>query len=225
MRLNGTIVSDESKWIYDLMGITATCPADIREQLEAEEGDEITLEVNSGGGDVFAGNEMYYILSQSAKHVTVDIVGFAGSAATIVCCGADKVRAVPSAQYMIHNVSCGAQGDYHDLEHQAEVLKSANGGIATLYQQKTGMEVGELLELMDKETWMNAQTAKDYGFIDEVIGEDMQLVAAAPKLQMISAEQVAWFNHAKALMDAEEEQKRQKEAEFSALVARLEELR
>lgn len=225
LKLNGTIVSDDDKWIYDFMGIQSTSPADIRQQLDAEEGEEVVLEVSSGGGDVFAGSEMFYILKQSAKHVTADIVGFAGSAATVVCCGADVVRAVPSAQYMIHNVSCTARGDHNDMRHQAEVLESANKGIADCYRQKTGMELEALLELMEKETWMSASDAKDYGFVDEIIGEDMNLVASAPLCNMIDNEKLEWFNHAKQLIDREKEEHNRKEAEFAALCERLEALR
>jgi len=84
----------------------------------------------------------------------------------------------PTAQMMIHNVSSRAEGDYREMEHTAEILKSANDTIANAYRLKTGKEQDELLSLMNKETWMTAQKAKELGFIDEIMFEDLQLAAS-----------------------------------------------
>lgn len=173
--MKGTIVSNDDKWIYDWFEIEAVCPRDVDRQLKEANGDEVIVEVNSGGGDVFAGNEIFYLLNSYLGPVTVDIVGFAGSAATIICCGAKKVRAIPSALYMIHNVSSGAQGDYHAMDHQSKVLQTANKSIANAYRLKTGLSEKELLSLMDKESWMDAIEAKEKGFIDEIIGDQGSL--------------------------------------------------
>lgn len=172
--IKGTIVNDDDKWIYDLFEITAVCPKDIETGLNAAGDQAITVEVNSGGGDLFAGSEIYYLLNRHKGQVIADIVGFAGSAATIACCGANKVRAVPSALYMIHNVRSGADGDYHAMDQQSSVLKTANKSIANAYQLKTGLSEKELLSLMDKESWMDAKEALEKGFIDEIIGESQQ---------------------------------------------------
>ena len=118
-----------------------------------------------------AGNEMAYELGAYKGQTTADISGFCGSAATIVACGAGKVRAYPSTMYMIHNVSSGASGDYHAMEQQSVILQTANKAISNLYRQKTGLSEKELLDLMDRETWMDAATAKEKGFVDEIIGE------------------------------------------------------
>lgn len=177
IEVKGVIVSNDEKWIYDFYGIESVCPADVKKGLAEAEDNEVTIEINSGGGDVFAGNEIYYLLQESDKDTIADITGFAGSAATLICCGADKVRAVPSAMYMIHNVSSGAQGDYREMEHQSEVLQTANKAIATAYQMKTGLEEKELLKMMNDETWLSASEAKEHGFIDEVIGEDPQEIS------------------------------------------------
>ena len=175
IELKGTIVSNDDKWIYDYFGIEAVCPKDIQNALKEANGEDVTIEVNSGGGDLFSGNEMYYLLSQYPGETTADIVGLAASAATIVCCGAKRVRAVPGAMYMIHNVAGEANGDYRVMDKHSEVLKTANKAIVKAFMQKTNLSEKELLTLMDKESWFSALQAKERGFIDEIIGEKQPL--------------------------------------------------
>lgn len=171
IEVRGTIVDDEDKWVYDLFGIPCTSPNSIADALGNDD-EEATIVVNSGGGDVFAGNEIQYIISQYKGTTTADIAGIAASIATVICCGADKVRIVPSGQYMIHNVSSSASGDYRDMEKASEILRVANQSIANTYRLKTGMTEQALLDLMDQEKWMDAKEALKYGFVDEVIGDE-----------------------------------------------------
>lgn len=179
IEVKGTIVPNDDAWIYDYFGIENTCPAKVREALEKAKGDKVTIQVNSGGGDVFAGTEIYYLISNYKGKTTVDIMSFAASAATIICCAGDSVRASPGAQYMIHNVSCGAYGDYNEMDHTSEILRNANKAISNIYRVKTGMSEAELLELMNKESWLDATKAKELGFVDEIIG-DNGLLASRP---------------------------------------------
>lgn len=165
----GTIVSNDDKWIYDWLGYDAFCPKDIVKQLEDADGDDVTIVINSGGGDVFAGSDMSYSISQYKGNVQADISGSCCSAASIVACAAGHVRAFPTAMYMIHNVSSGAKGDYHDMDKQSQILQTANKAISAIYQQKTGRSEKELLSLMDKESWFDVKTAMKYGFVDELI--------------------------------------------------------
>ena len=97
VEIKGTIVPNEDKWIYEWFGIDAVCPRDVQKVIAEANGEPLSIEVNSGGGDMFSGNEIYYLLNQYPGETTADIVGFAGSAATIICCGANRVRAVPGA--------------------------------------------------------------------------------------------------------------------------------
>ncbi len=186
IEVKGTIVSNEDGWIYDFFGIDNVTPKKIREALDESKG-PVTIEINSGGGDLFAGNEIYYILSQR-KDVTVDIVGLAASAATIVACGGSHIRAIPGMQYMIHNVSCGAYGDYHEMDHTSGVLKNANVSVSNIYQLRTGLPEKELLKLMNEETWMDAKRAKELGFIDEIIGESKKKTLNNAFCQILSDE-------------------------------------
>lgn len=172
IEVNGTIVSNDDAWIYDWFDIECTCPKKIKDQLKEANGDEVIVKVNSGGGDLFAGNDIYYMLTQYAGKVTVDISGIAASAATLICCAGDVVRANPGIQYMVHNVSTMASGDYKVMDKTSSVLKNANKSISNIYRLKTGMSNEELLKMMNEETWMDAEKAKSYGFIDEIIGDD-----------------------------------------------------
>lgn len=169
--VKGTIVSNDDKWIYDWFGYDATSPKMIADALEEAAGDDITFIINSGGGDVFAGNEINYLISQYRGNTQADIAGIAASIATVICCAADKVRMAAGAQYMIHNVSGSASGDYHEMDKTSQVLINANRTISNTYRLKTGMSEKDLLKLMDSETWMDAVKAKEYGFVDEIIGD------------------------------------------------------
>lgn len=169
--IGGTIVADEDAWIYDWFGITHTYPKRIRDELSEANGDEVVFEINSGGGDLMAGNEIYYIIHDYAGHTASDITGIAASAATVIACGADVVRASPGMQYMIHNVSSTASGDYRAMDHMSEILKNANKAVSNIYQLKTGMSEEELLKLMNEETWMEAKRALELKFVDEIIGD------------------------------------------------------
>ncbi len=171
IQINGTIVDDDDAWIYDFFGIRNISPGMVKKELEEANGDEVTLEINSGGGDLFAGNEIYYMIRAYGPYTRADITALAASAATVVACGADTVRASPGMQYMIHNVSCGAQGDYRTMDHASAILQNANRAVSNIYQLKTGMSEKDLLKLMDEETWMEAKRAVELGFVDEIIGD------------------------------------------------------
>ncbi|MDD3369405.1 MAG: Clp protease ClpP [Lachnospiraceae bacterium] len=172
IEVKGTIVSNDDAWIYDWCDIENTCPKKVKDALEKANGEPVTIEINSGGGDVFAGNEIYYAIQAYRGQKTIDITGLAASAATIVSCAGDTVRAVPGMEYMIHNVSTGAYGDYNEMNKTSEVLQNANKAISNIYKLKTGMSHEKLLKLMNEETWMDAEKAKEYGFIDEIIGDN-----------------------------------------------------
>lgn len=176
IQITGPIVDNESKQIYDYLEMAATSPGSIEKALNEANGEPVTIELNSGGGDVFAGNEIYYKLANYSGEVTIDIVGLAGSIASVIAM-AGRVRMVPSGMIMIHNVSGGAYGDHNDLTHQAEVLKSANKAIANSYRVKTGMQEKELLDLMDKESWLSAEEALKMGFVDEIINDNNKVLS------------------------------------------------
>lgn len=189
VNIKGPIISNSDAWIYDWFGIEATSPNTVNKILESAKGEDIEVEINSGGGSVFAGSEIYTALKSYKGNVTVRIVGLAASAASVIAMAGKRIIMSPTAQIMIHNVSSYAEGDYRDMEHTAEVLKSANNTIANAYRIKTGKTQEELLSLMDSETWMTAEKAKELGFIDEIMFEnDIQLVASTDYSGMLPFE-------------------------------------
>lgn len=179
IKIKGVIVSNDIKWIYDWFGIESVCPSDIDAKIEEAKGEDLEVDINSPGGDVFAGSEIYTALKSYAGNTTGRIVGIAASAAGVAAMGVNKLLIAPTAQIMAHNVSSRARGDYRDMEHEAKVLKNFNISIANAYMLKTGMKQEELLALMDEETWFNAQQALEYKFVDEIMfDEGMQLTAS-----------------------------------------------
>lgn len=178
INIKGPIISNSEAWIYDWFGIENTSPKVVNDAIEKAKGEDIEVEINSGGGSVFAGSEIYTALKSYSGYVTVKIVGLAASAASVIAMAGKKIIMSPTAQMMIHNVSSRASGDYRDMQHTADVLKNANDTIANAYRLKTGKTQEELLKLMDNETWLTAEKAKEQGFVDEIMFEnDLQLVA------------------------------------------------
>jgi len=179
IKIRGVIVSNDDKWIYDWFDIEAVSPKEVEAQIESAGGEEIEVEINSYGGDVYAGSDIYTMLKQYDGNVVVKIFGLAASAASFIAMAGKKVMISPLAQIMIHNVSSGAWGDYRALEHEADVLKGWNKSIANAYILKTGMSQGELLSLMNKESWLTAQDALKNKFVDEIMfDEELKLVAS-----------------------------------------------
>lgn len=175
IEVKGTIVGNADKWIYEWFGMDATCPKDVNAAISEANGEPLLVEINSGGGDVFAGSEIYTALKAYAGTVEINIVGLAASAASVIA-QAGHSRISPTALFMVHNVSGSAAGDFHDMQQEAEILQTANKAVAAAYLEKTGKSMEELLGIMDAETWMDAQKAVEYGFVDEVI------FASAPTL-------------------------------------------
>lgn len=169
INIRGDIISNDDKWIYDWFEMDATCPKDVKDILDAvADGEEIEVLINSGGGSVMAGQEIYSALRGNDK-VTIKIQSLAGSAAGVVAM-AGRCLISPVAMVMIHNVSMhGASGDYHDMQKNAEILKQMNAAMAAAYTEKSGRSQEEILRLMDRETWLTANQCLEYGFVDEIM--------------------------------------------------------
>ncbi len=183
IKINGTIVSNDDKWIYDWCEMDAFCPKD----LDLIDGQDVDIEINSPGGYIYPASEIYTALMQHKGNVNVTITGRAASAASVIAMAGTKVSMSPTAQIMIHNVSATGSGDYRDFEHYAEQLKKSNDTIANAYMLKTGKTREEILDLMDYETWFTPEEAKEHGFIDEIMTRaeapnDIRLVAASDYL-------------------------------------------
>lgn len=192
IEIKGVIVSDDEKWIYDWFGIAAVSPADVTNALLDADGDDVDVIINSGGGSVFAGSEIYTALKDYKGQVLVKVVGVAASAASVIAMAGDLVAISPTAQIMIHNAWSRAVGDYRDMQHTSDWLKNINSSIANAYRLKTGLSDSELKNMMDQETWLNAQQALEKGFVDEIMfDEQKQLAASFGATGMLPPEVVA----------------------------------
>lgn len=178
MKLNikGTIIANDYKWIYDFFGFDSTCPRDVTRALSDAAGQHIDVYINSGGGQIFAGTEIKDMLD-AYGNFTIHVAGFAGSAASVIMC-AGKCDISETSMVMIHNVSSAAEGDYHAMDKESEVLQKANKAMCAAYVSKTGKTEAEMLALMDKETWFTAAEAVEIGLADEITQKNMLLVAA-----------------------------------------------
>ena len=161
LTLNGTIA--EESWFDD--DIT---PQLFREELNAGSGD-ITVWINSPGGDCVAAAQIYNMLMDYRGSVTVKIDGIAASAASVIARAGTRVLVSPVSMLMIHNPATMAMGDAAEMQKAIAMLDEVKESIINAYEIKTGMSRAKLSHLMDAETWMDAHTAVDLGFADEIM--------------------------------------------------------
>lgn len=185
-QIKGVVVSNDDKWIYDWFGMDAISPKDILNEIEAADGEDLEVEINSPGGDVYAGSEIYSSLMAYKGKVITDIVGIAASAAGLIAMAGRPTRISPTAQLMVHNAMSQPYGDYRILQQESDILKNYNISIANAYRLKTGMSQEQILEIMGKGgsynggSWLNAQQALELKFVDEIMfDEGKKLVASA----------------------------------------------
>ena len=166
LRLEGPI-DDESFW-----GDEVT-PKAFREELNADAGD-ITVWINSPGGNVFAAAEIYTMLRDYPGAVTVKIDAIAASAASVIAMAGSKVLMSPVAMLMIHDPSTIAMGNTKDMEKAIATLNEVKESIINAYAAKSGLSHNRISKLMENETWMNAKKAVELGFADEVLFEAVE---------------------------------------------------
>lgn len=167
IQIKGDIVVNEYREFYDWFGWECTCPSMVKEIIDATpENENIDVYINSPGGHVTAGQEIYSLLRQD-KRTRIHIQGMACSSASIIAMAGHSDMS-PVAMLMVHNVSGGASGDFHEMEKAQRELKSMNEALAGAYAEKTGMDMQKLLQLMDRETWLTANQCVELGFVDEI---------------------------------------------------------
>ena len=213
--IRGVIVPDDDKWIYDWFDITATCPRMVRDALKDANGEDLEVLLNSVGGDVWSGQEIYTILRAYSGKILIKIQSLAASATAVIAMAGES-EISPVAQIMIHNVSSRAQGDHRDMEHASETLRNSDQALATAFVLKTGKKEAEILDMMAKETWLNAEQAVKEGFVDRIMfqnfqtsGKPMQLAASLDNgllpVNVIDYARKHFNKHAKAKAKAEYE--------------------
>lgn len=171
--LNGIVSADDDKWIYEWFGYSAFSPQQVRDAIAANpEGEELVLEINSPGGSVFAGSEMYSVLRSCGISTRAEIQSLAASAASYLCLGCDRVAISPVAQMMIHLPSTTTSGDRTDHQRSIGMLDSTREAILNAYELKAGVKSNRtsLRRMMSSETWLSAQDAMGLGLVDEILG-------------------------------------------------------
>lgn len=139
-----------------------------REMFDNIDADEIELHIHSGGGDAFEGIAICNYLRSHKASVTAVVDGLAASAASLIAMGADKIIMPSNTTMMVHRASTYAYGNADSLEKQAKMLRDVDDALIQTYRNRFNGEFHELEALLDNETYMTAETAKSYGFVDEI---------------------------------------------------------
>lgn len=164
LRLEGPIDS-ESFWGDEIT------PQSFRDELYAEDGD-ITLWLNSPGGNVFAAAEIYTMLRDYPRNVRVCIASIAASAASVIAMAGNTVEMSPTALLFVHDPSTIAMGNTRDMEKTITTLNEVKESIINAYAAKTGLSRSKISKLMSDETWLNARKAMELGFADKILFDE-----------------------------------------------------
>ena len=148
-----------------------TAPMDVAAALEAAGGEDVTLLVNSPGGDMSVGLEIRSMLRRYQGKTTALFQGYGASAATLAATGCQVIQSEPGALLCYHNPSGVTEGDYHDMRRSAEALRNARDCVLEVYTAHSSVKSREeLIALMEKNIWISPTQAKEYGLIDEIVG-------------------------------------------------------
>lgn len=155
--------------IYDEIGYWGVQAKDFRDALEAVTAKVLNVEINSPGGDVFAGLAIYNMLKASGKEIVVKVMGVAASAASLIAMAGDRIIMPKNTMMMVHNPWSFAIGNADELRETADVLDKIGTGLLATYAAKTGLDEAEVGALLAKDTWMTADEALAKGFATEVV--------------------------------------------------------
>jgi len=161
LTISGTIAEDT--WFDDDF-----TPKMFKDELNAGEGD-VTIWINSPGGDCCAAAQIYNMLQNYKGNVIVKIDGIAASAASVIAMAGTRVLMSPVSMMMIHNPATIAMGDHRDMAQAIEMLAGVKESIINAYQVKTGLSRNKISKMMDAETWMDAHKAVELGFADDIM--------------------------------------------------------
>ena len=182
--IDGEIVAEKGWFTSDGVCVAS----DFRKALKGVK--NVTVHINSPGGDVMAGAEIYSALREHSLNgegtVTVIVTALAASAASIIAMAGDRILMHPVAYMMIHNPWTFAIGDAKELRKTAKTLDVISEGLISAYQARTGKDREELKKLLENETWMSAGTCVEEGFADEIYGMGSNAAASAVRPTMMS---------------------------------------
>jgi ATP-dependent Clp protease protease subunit len=164
LTIGGTIAEDS--WFDD-----EVTPKIFKDELDSGNGN-VTVWINSPGGDCIAAAQIYNMLTNYSGKVTVKVDGIAASAASVIAMAGDKVLMSPVSVLMIHNPLTMVCGDHTEMQKAIDMLAEVKESIINAYEYKTGLSRAKLSHLMESETWMNANKAIELGFADGIIEKD-----------------------------------------------------
>ena len=170
LRIDGYIA--ETSWFED-----DVTPKQFSADLAKVKGD-LTIWINSGGGDCFAASQIYTMLKEHNGKITVKIDGIAASAASVIAMSGDEVLMSPTSLMMVHNPASLIFGEVQDLEQGIEMLNEVKESIINAYVLKTGLSRTKLSNMMDSETWFSAKKAVDLGFADAMMFDEEETAEA-----------------------------------------------
>ncbi len=182
IQLRGELWDNDSADVLRWWGFRdITAPMDIQAALDAAAGDDVTLLINSLGGDMAVGNEIRSMLRRYSGDTTALFQGMGASAATLAASGCRVIQSEPGALLCYHNPMGHANGDFREMQRSANGLEAARDGILEVYLSRPGVKASreELVELMDRDTWINPSRALGYGLIDGIVGTDGEIADPA----------------------------------------------
>lgn len=188
LRIEGDIIPDDDAWLYELFEMKGTAPNAFKSELAQYAGMPITVWIDSYGGDCFAAAGIYNALKEHSRNggaVNVKIDGKAMSAASVIAMAGDKVEMSPVSVMMIHDPLTYAEGYASDLRKAADVLDTVKNSIMNAYQIKTGRSRAKISQMMDDETYMDANTAIKNGFADGMLYANQQPTQAQDALNFM----------------------------------------
>ena len=174
IQMKGEVIPDNFSDVYDWLNYQYFSPQSVSDALSEANGEDISLEINSPGGYIDAGSEIYTELMEYSGTVNAKIVGYACSAASWIALAADHVAMSPTAQMMIHRASSAATGNSSDMMSEYNALDQMDKSFVDLYSKRTGKSPEDIYQMMANTTWMNAKTAVENGFADEIMFENKE---------------------------------------------------
>lgn len=180
-------ISEETWWGDEIT------PALFRDELSKVSGN-LTVWLNSPGGDVFAASQIYTMLRNHNGKVTVKIDGLAASAASVVAMAGDETLISPTGMIMIHNPMTYASGNKSDMEQAIRLLDEVKESIINAYARKTKLSRDKISGLMDEETWFNAEKALQLGFADGILFDESDDKNQTSMMYSVSKSRNAFLN-------------------------------